>query len=138
MLRDAARRSRFQPREEGGVSKASKTRRPKKARAARGAPVAVHRSADREARLRNFNIEQRAAAGGMLDFDELRSVVPRHRVWFYRNERAGKFPKRRQLGAGAVMLFAREALDYLMGAAQGPGTRPTATAAAPPAQTATA
>jgi predicted DNA-binding transcriptional regulator AlpA len=123
VLCDGSPKGAHRAREEGGVGKTSKRKRPRKARPARGAPTPAHRSADREARLRAFNLDARAAAGGMIDLAELRLVIPRHRVWFYRNERAGRFPKRRRIGPGAIVWSAREVLDFLRAAPQGPAAQ---------------
>jgi predicted DNA-binding transcriptional regulator AlpA len=51
----------------------------------------------------------------LIGLKQLQARVPKSRTWFWRMERAGRFPRRRQIGTNSVAWVAEE-IDEWMGA----------------------
>jgi prophage regulatory protein len=57
----------------------------------------------------------------LIGLKQLQARVPKSRTWFWREERAGRFPRRRQIGANSVAWVAEEVDAWINSRPQGPG-----------------
>jgi predicted DNA-binding transcriptional regulator AlpA len=60
----------------------------------------------------------------LIDMPTLREIIPRSETWFWREEKAGRFPLRIQLSENAVAWDEQAVLDWIAARPRGPARKP--------------
>jgi predicted DNA-binding transcriptional regulator AlpA len=85
---------------------------PKPKTPAEAAEHAKRKRERRAARLDGFSLDARVLAGGLVCFEEVQQLIPKHRTWFHRAEKDGRFPKHSTIGS-SVFWKASDIKDFL-------------------------